>query len=126
MQRWVSEKKEHLEVRIDEVIQTIDVSASASGIRVVTRKPSASVHAVKKARHVTGIRRGSGARRAAGIAARLAKSGYRSDLRKVSISINIIVEYILCPLFSFLVSLYFVFQKKTHSRQNPLDPPKGE
>lgn len=83
---------------------------------VVTRKPSASVHAVKKARHVIGIRRGSGARRAAGIAARLAKSGYRSDLRKVSISINIIVEYILCPLFSFLVSLYFVFQKKTHSR----------
>ncbi|PAV22588.1 60s ribosomal l28 [Pyrrhoderma noxium] len=66
--------------------KTIDVSASASGIRVVTRKPSASVHAVKKARHVIGIRRGSGARRAAGIAAKLAKSGYRSDLRKAAVA----------------------------------------
>ncbi|EJD03532.1 uncharacterized protein FOMMEDRAFT_82981 [Fomitiporia mediterranea MF3/22] len=53
-----------------------------SGVEVVTRKPSASIHSVKSARHVTRIRGRSGPRRAAGIAIQKPKSGYRSDLKK--------------------------------------------
>ena len=40
---------------------------------------------MKSAYHRTGIRRGSGPRRGAGIAAQKAKAGYRPDLRKVRI-----------------------------------------
>ena len=67
------------------LLKTIHIAENPSGgLQVVTRKPGASLHAVKSARHVTGIRRGSGPRRANGVAAKFAKAGYRPDLRKVS------------------------------------------
>ncbi|KAH8119785.1 ribosomal L28e protein family-domain-containing protein [Phellopilus nigrolimitatus] len=65
--------------------KTIHVEETPSGIQIVSRKPSASPHSVKSARQSTGIRRGSGPRRAAGIAAQKAKAGYRPDLRKVCV-----------------------------------------
>lgn len=63
--------------------QTIDIQPTQSGISLNTRKPSASIYSVKSARHGANIRRGSGNRRAAGIASQRAKAGYRPDLRKV-------------------------------------------
>ncbi|KAI5118058.1 hypothetical protein M0805_005904 [Coniferiporia weirii] len=66
--------------------KTIDVAQTSSGIQIVSRKPSASLYSVKSARHVTGVRRSSGPRRSAGIAAQKAKSGYRPDLRKAVIA----------------------------------------
>ena len=72
-------------------LQTIDIQPAQSGLTITTRKPSASIYAVKSARHTTGIRRGTGARRGAGIAAQKAKAGYRPDLRKVRYDLPVFV-----------------------------------
>ncbi|TFK70045.1 ribosomal protein L28e [Pluteus cervinus] len=61
--------------------KTIDVSDSATGIRITTRKVKASTHAVATARAVSSIRPRSGARRSLGAAIQPAKRGYRPDLR---------------------------------------------
>ncbi|THH11623.1 hypothetical protein EW145_g563 [Phellinidium pouzarii] len=66
--------------------KTIHVEETPAGIQIVSRKPSTSTHSVKAARHITSIRRGSGSRRAAGIAAKNARAGYRPDLRKAAIA----------------------------------------
>ncbi|KAL5533862.1 hypothetical protein ACEPAG_322 [Sanghuangporus baumii] len=66
--------------------KTIRVTETPSGIQIVTRKSSASPHSVKSARHVTSIRSRSGPRRAAGVVAQKAKSGYRPDLRKAAVA----------------------------------------
>jgi len=62
--------------------KTITVEDSGNGIQITTRKTKSSPYAVKSSRHTTSIRRGSGSRRAVGIASNTAKSGYRPDLRK--------------------------------------------
>jgi large subunit ribosomal protein L28e len=64
--------------------QTIDIAPSPAGIQLTTRKKGASPHTVKKAYVTSTIRNRSGPRRAAGVVAKLAKRGYRPDLRSVS------------------------------------------
>jgi large subunit ribosomal protein L28e len=66
-------------------IQTIDVSESNGVINIVTRKAKASPHALASAYATSPIRARSGGRRALGVAACLAKRGYRPDLRAVSV-----------------------------------------
>ncbi len=65
------------------ILQTIDVSDSPAGVKITTRKPKASLHAVASAKAVSYIRPRSGTRRALGIASQSAKKGYRPDLRTV-------------------------------------------
>lgn len=77
------------------VSQTIAISETGSGIQIVTRKKGASKHAVKTGFATQTIRNRSGGRRAAGVVAKLAKRGYRPDLRQVSI---VFALYFL-PLF---------------------------
>ncbi|CAL1694846.1 unnamed protein product [Somion occarium] len=62
--------------------KTIDVQQTPSGIQIATAKKGASPHAVSPAKVITTIRNRSGPRRAAGVAAKLAKRGYRPDLRQ--------------------------------------------
>ena len=59
-----------------------------SSIKLVVRKKGAAPNAVRPAYTATTIRPRSGARRAAGVTATLAKRSYRPDLRKVSISLR--------------------------------------
>ncbi|TFK89852.1 ribosomal protein L28e [Polyporus arcularius HHB13444] len=61
--------------------QTIVVKDTESGIQLLTRKKGASPRAVNPAFTTTTIRPRSGPRRAAGVTAKLAKRGYRPDLR---------------------------------------------
>ncbi|KAF5332648.1 hypothetical protein D9611_005207 [Ephemerocybe angulata] len=61
--------------------KTIDVAATPAGITITTRKPNASPNAVAPASAKTVIRPRSGGRRALGVAASVAKKGYRPDLR---------------------------------------------
>lgn len=60
------------------------MTESESGIQIRTRKAKASPLAVRSAYATTTIRNRSGGRRAFGVAAKLAKRGYRPDLRQVS------------------------------------------
>ncbi|KAK0184686.1 ribosomal L28e/Mak16 [Armillaria mellea] len=66
--------------------KTIDVSDSPAGVKITTRKPKASPHAVASAKAVTYIRPRSGTRRALGIASQSAKKGYRPDLRTAALA----------------------------------------
>ncbi|KIY73308.1 ribosomal protein L28e [Cylindrobasidium torrendii FP15055 ss-10] len=66
--------------------KTIAVVDSPTGVKIVTRKPNASPTSVSKAYATTVIRPRSGGRRAAGVAAGIAKRGYRPDLRAAAIS----------------------------------------
>lgn len=68
------------------MIQAIEVKDSESGIQLITRKKGASSHAVRSGVTTTTIRPRSGPRRALGITAKLAKRGYRPDLRAVSVA----------------------------------------
>ncbi|KAH7908172.1 ribosomal protein L28e [Hygrophoropsis aurantiaca] len=65
--------------------KTIDIQDSASGIKITTRKSKASPHAVRPARTTLNVRNRSGGRRALGVAASVAKKGYRPDLREAAL-----------------------------------------
>ncbi|CCM02753.1 uncharacterized protein FIBRA_04861 [Fibroporia radiculosa] len=65
---------------------TIDVRDSESGIQLITRKKGASSHAVRPGFATSTIRPRSGGRRALGVAAKLAKRGYRPDLRAATLA----------------------------------------
>ena len=82
--------------------QVIDISDSASGVKILTRKTKSSPHAVASATATSTIRPRSGSRRALGIASATAKRGYRPDLRTVS----------LCSHIPFVLSLFF-FSERT-------------
>ncbi|KAI0721193.1 ribosomal L28e/Mak16 [Fomitopsis betulina] len=66
--------------------KTIEVTESESGIQIRTRKAKASPLAVRSAYATTTIRNRSGGRRAFGVAAKLAKRGYRPDLRQATVA----------------------------------------
>ncbi|GJE89694.1 60S ribosomal protein L28 [Phanerochaete sordida] len=66
--------------------KTIAIQPSAAGVSITTRKKGASPHAVKKAYVTSTIRNRSGSRRAAGVVAKLAKRGYRPDLRTAALA----------------------------------------
>jgi len=66
--------------------KVIDISDSASGLKVVSRKTKASPHAVASANAISTIRPRSGSRRALGIACATAKRGYRPDLRTAALA----------------------------------------
>ena len=68
----------------NDVLQTIDIQDSPSGIQVTINKSKATLHQVRAARMTFTIRNRSGGRRALGVVAGLAKKGYRPDLRAVS------------------------------------------
>ncbi|KAI0696025.1 ribosomal protein L28e, partial [Cerioporus squamosus] len=73
--------------------KTITVKDTESGIQLITRKKGASPHAVRSAYATTTIRPRSGPRRAAGVAAKLAKRGYRPDLRAAALArVSALVE----------------------------------
>ncbi|KAL0952066.1 hypothetical protein HGRIS_008703 [Hohenbuehelia grisea] len=61
--------------------KTIDVTDSASGIKVTTRKVKATPTQVAPAHSTSYVRPRSGGRRALGVASATAKRGYRPDLR---------------------------------------------
>ncbi|RPD64740.1 ribosomal protein L28e [Lentinus tigrinus ALCF2SS1-6] len=67
--------------------KAIAVTDTESGIQLVTRKKGAAPTAVRPAFATTTIRPRSGGRRAVGVTAKLAKRGYRPDLRAVSSSL---------------------------------------
>ena len=77
--------------------QTIAVKDTEAGIQLVTRKKGAAPNAVRPAYATTTIRPRSGTRRAAGVTAKLAKRGYRPDLRQVSV-----VEFPYIPITPWL------------------------
>ena len=97
--------------------QTIAVKDTEAGIQLVTRKKGAAPNAVRPAYATTTIRPRSGTRRAAGVTAKLAKRGYRPDLRAVSPS------YPLRPFFdqSFVFSPFFGYKPGPPS-QFPVSP----
>ncbi|KAL1951008.1 hypothetical protein VTO73DRAFT_157 [Trametes versicolor] len=64
--------------------KTITVKETETGVQLAYRKKSASPLAVHPAVSTISIRPRSGPRRAAGVTAKLAKRGYRPDLRAVS------------------------------------------
>ncbi|THH01209.1 hypothetical protein EW026_g1459 [Hermanssonia centrifuga] len=66
--------------------KTIDISESGNGIKITTRKQGASPIAVRKGLASSTIRNRSGGRRAAGIVSKLAKRGYRPDLRTAALA----------------------------------------
>ncbi|KAI0640213.1 ribosomal protein L28e [Trametes polyzona] len=66
--------------------KTITVKESESGIQIAYRKKGASPHAVRPAVSTLAIRPRSGPRRAAGVTAKLAKRGYRPDLRSAALA----------------------------------------
>ncbi|KAF8808182.1 ribosomal protein L28e [Phlegmacium glaucopus] len=66
--------------------KVIDISDSASGVKILTRKTKASPQAVASATATSTIRPRSGSRRALGIASATAKRGYRPDLRTAALA----------------------------------------
>jgi hypothetical protein len=65
------------------------VKPSATGVSITHRKKSTSPHVVRSAYASTTIGNRTGPRRALGVAAQLAKRGYRPDLRAVSIYLGL-------------------------------------
>ena len=65
-------------------MQAIAIADTESGVKLTVRKKGAAPNAVRPAFATSTIRPRSGGRRAAGITAKLAKRGYRPDLRAVS------------------------------------------
>ncbi|KAJ3546180.1 hypothetical protein NM688_g5543 [Phlebia brevispora] len=66
--------------------KTIAISDNGAGIQVVTRKKGVSHNLIKSAYATQTIRNRSGGRRAAGVVAKLAKRGYRPDLRQAALA----------------------------------------
>ncbi|KAH9947085.1 ribosomal L28e/Mak16 [Amylocystis lapponica] len=66
--------------------KVIEVKDTESGVQLVTRKKTSSPTAVHAAVATTTIRPRSGSRRAFGVTAKLAKRGYRPDLRAAAVA----------------------------------------
>ncbi|KAH9854359.1 ribosomal protein L28e [Lenzites betulinus] len=66
--------------------KTITVKETESGVQVAYRKKAASPRAVHPAVSTISVRPRSGPRRAAGVTAKLAKRGYRPDLRAAALA----------------------------------------
>ncbi|KAL6307768.1 ribosomal L28e/Mak16 [Sparassis latifolia] len=66
--------------------KTIEVRDTESGIQLITRKKGTSRHAAHAGSATSTIRPRSGGRRALGITAKLAKRGYRPDLRQAALA----------------------------------------
>ncbi|KAF9447547.1 ribosomal protein L28e, partial [Macrolepiota fuliginosa MF-IS2] len=66
--------------------KTINVTESNGTIQIVTRKVKASPHAIASAHATSSIRARSGGRRSLGVAAGVAKRGYRPDLRAATLA----------------------------------------
>ena len=105
------------------------------GIKLIVRKKGAAPNAVRSAYTTTSIRPRSGARRAAGVTAKLAKRGYRPDLRAVSVPplkniyiSSFLVLHGLMPLqvvsgHTRFASYCFWFLESHHLE--PAGPPQG-
>jgi large subunit ribosomal protein L28e len=76
--------------------QTVDISANADGaIVITTNKKDAKPNQVAGAKQSTTLRRSTGTRRAAKIAAAAtAGKGYRADLRHVSVMLVTFLPYV--------------------------------
>jgi len=66
--------------------KTIEVKDTESGIQLVTRKKDSSPHSLHSSVATSTIRPRSGSRRALGVTAKLAKRGYRPDLRAAALA----------------------------------------
>ncbi|KAM5539905.1 hypothetical protein V8D89_006408 [Ganoderma adspersum] len=66
--------------------KSIAIADTESGVKITVQKKGASPRAVRPASVTSTIRPRSGGRRAAGIAAKLAKRGYRPDLRVAALA----------------------------------------
>ena len=81
-----------------------------SGIQLITRKKVSAPSAVRPASATTTIRPRSGGRRAAGVASKLAKRGYRPDLRAVSVYLTFLfhpLRFSCCFSFASVVMSFF-------------------
>ncbi|KAH9830458.1 ribosomal L28e/Mak16 [Rhodofomes roseus] len=66
--------------------KTIAVTDSEAGIKITTRKVKATPNAVRPAYSTSIIRSRSGGSRALGVASKVAKRGYRPDLRQATLA----------------------------------------
>ncbi|KAI0801368.1 ribosomal protein L28e [Fomes fomentarius] len=66
--------------------KTITVKDTESGIQLITRKKGATPTSVRPGVATSTVRPRSGGRRAAGVTAKLAKRGYRPDLRAAALA----------------------------------------
>ncbi|KAI1790999.1 ribosomal protein L28e [Ganoderma leucocontextum] len=66
--------------------KAIAIADTESGVKLTVRKKGAAPNAVRPAFATSTIRSRSGGRRAAGITAKLAKRGYRPDLRAAALT----------------------------------------
>lgn len=90
--------------------QTIDIQQTAAGVQITTNKKGAAPSAVGAAKNVATIRNRSGPRRAVGVAANLAKRGYRPDLRQVGILVNHLVYLFVSSMdmiLGFVLNVYY-------------------
>jgi hypothetical protein len=77
--------------------QTVGIREDKGVIQIVTRKPKASPHAVSSGIARSTLRNRTGSRRALGATSKVFKSGYRPDLRRVSVQFIAIAIYLLSP-----------------------------
>lgn len=104
------------------------MSESESGIQIRTRKAKASPHAVRSAYASTTIRNRSGGRRALGVAAKIAKRGYRPDLRQVSLVTESLPLAILLLATSFSLPVFFISTRRRKKHEVTLEehaPPRA-
>lgn len=96
--------------------QTITVKETETGVQLAYRKKSASPLAVHPAVSTISIRPRSGPRRAAGVTAKLAKRGYRPDLRAVSNAscLSSPTSFRSLPSFSALCFIIFLRWRCTY------------
>ena len=99
-------------------LQTVSIQEDKGIIQVATRKPGASLHAVGSGVAKSTLRNRTGSRRALGAISKLFKSGYRPDLRRVSVR-----SIATFPPFPFLLFPLFVLANVQHfERTHPLEP----
>ncbi|KAI0082163.1 hypothetical protein K474DRAFT_1655495 [Panus rudis PR-1116 ss-1] len=91
--------------------QTIDIQANGSSLQITTTKKNASPQAVRSRKSSSTIRNRSGPRRTVGVVAKLAKRGYRPDLRPVSMS--------LCSAWIIVSRVIWVFGAMQNNRCVP-------
>ena len=93
-------------------LQTVSIQEDKGVIQIATRKPGASLHAVSSGVAKSTLRNRTGSRRALGATSKLFKSGYRPDLRRVSVRFIAIF-----PSFPFVLADMQHFE-----RTHPLEP----
>lgn len=103
-------------------LQTITVKETETGVQLAYRKKSASPLAVHPAVSTISIRPRSGPRRAAGVTAKLAKRGYRPDLRAVS---NVFTHSFFLSLSLFCCVVFLYLSPLEMHLLEPAGLPKG-